>query len=41
MIFWFAGFIALAVDVGDFVGCSHWSVCQGLQAAVAFGAFNW
>ncbi|KAL5332709.1 membrane-associating domain-containing protein [Aspergillus crustosus] len=40
-IFWFAGFIALAVDVGDAYGCSHWSVCQGLQAAVAFGAFNW
>lgn len=42
MIFWFAGFIALAVDLGDVSGvCSHWSPCQGLQAAAAFGAFNW
>ncbi|KAL4915583.1 marvel domain-containing protein [Aspergillus aurantiobrunneus] len=42
MIFWFAGFIALAVDLGDVSAfCSHSSVCQGLQAAAAFGAFNW
>ncbi|KAL4959882.1 MARVEL domain-containing protein [Aspergillus stella-maris] len=41
MIFWFAGFIALAVDVSDSHLCSHWSVCQGLQAATAFGAFEW
>ncbi|KAL3470395.1 membrane-associating domain-containing protein [Aspergillus californicus] len=41
MIFWFAGFIALAVDLGDTHGCSDNSVCQGLQAAAAFGAFNW
>ncbi|KAL4788424.1 membrane-associating domain-containing protein [Aspergillus varians] len=41
MIFWFAGFIALAVDLGDVVGCSHSSVCQGVQAAAVFGAFNW
>ncbi|KAL4947957.1 membrane-associating domain-containing protein [Aspergillus filifer] len=41
MIFWFAGFIALAVDVGDIPGCSRWSVCQELQAATAFGAFDW
>ncbi|KAL2863469.1 MARVEL domain-containing protein [Aspergillus lucknowensis] len=41
MIFWFAGFIALAVDLGDVPGCSHYSVCQGLQAAAAFGAFDW
>lgn len=42
MIFWFAGFIALAVDLGDVSEfCSDWSPCQGLQAAAAFGAFNW
>ncbi|KAL4991583.1 membrane-associating domain-containing protein [Aspergillus falconensis] len=41
MIFWFAGFIALAVDLGDAHGCSSWSPCRGLQAAAAFGAFNW
>ncbi|KAL2802881.1 marvel domain-containing protein [Aspergillus granulosus] len=41
MIFWFAGFIALAVYVGDLDDCSEHSVCQGLQAAAAFGAFNW
>ncbi|KAL4927810.1 MARVEL domain-containing protein [Aspergillus undulatus] len=41
MIFWFAGFIALAVAVGDVSFCSHFSVCQGLQAATAFGAFDW
>ncbi|KAL2830354.1 membrane-associating domain-containing protein [Aspergillus pseudoustus] len=41
MIFWFAGFIALAVSIGDIPGCSDYSVCQGLQAAAAFGAFNW
>ncbi|KAJ0413738.1 marvel domain-containing protein [Aspergillus carlsbadensis] len=44
MIFWFAGFIALAVAIGDFndyLECSDYSWCQGLQAAAAFGAFNW
>ncbi|KAI9372382.1 marvel domain-containing protein [Aspergillus egyptiacus] len=49
MIFWFAGFIALAVDLGDLddgsgmfgFSCSDHSFCQGLQAAAAFGAFNW
>ncbi|KAL4886360.1 marvel domain-containing protein [Aspergillus karnatakaensis] len=42
-IFWFAGFIALAVDVGRIPDgwCSRSSLCQELQAATAFGAFNW
>ncbi|TVY85597.1 hypothetical protein LAWI1_G008674, partial [Lachnellula willkommii] len=41
MIFWFAGFIALAVLLGD-LGCgSHWGVCRAAEAAVVFGAFEW
>lgn len=41
MIFWFAGFIALAADIGDTQGCSKGSLCREIQAATAFGAFNW
>ena len=45
MLFWFSGFIALAVWLSD-VGCSDTrasgaKVCQELNAATAFGAFNW
>ena len=41
MLFWFAGFIALAVFVQDhFVVCSG-SVCGSLTAAIIFGAFEW
>ncbi|TVY51374.1 hypothetical protein LCER1_G007744 [Lachnellula cervina] len=41
MIFWFAGFIALAVLLGD-LGCGrHWGVCRAAEAAVVFGAFEW
>ncbi|KAF2155880.1 hypothetical protein K461DRAFT_274920 [Myriangium duriaei CBS 260.36] len=43
MIFWFAGFIALAVLLSD-SGCdrAHGNgVCSELQAAAVFGAFNW
>ncbi|TVY32621.1 hypothetical protein LSUB1_G008375 [Lachnellula subtilissima] len=41
MIFWFAGFVALASLLGD-VGCArYWSVCRASEAAVVFGAFEW
>lgn len=40
MIFWFAGFIALAVFLPPTEAC-HWSRCSALQAAVVFGAFEW
>ena len=39
-IFWFAGFIALAVLIGV-PNCGTDSVCEALQASVAFGAFLW
>jgi hypothetical protein len=39
MIFWFAGFIALAVAIGGSVNCL--GVCGVLAAAAAFGAFLW
>lgn len=41
MIFWFAGFIALAADIGDPQRCSKVPLCREMQAAIAFGAFNW
>ncbi|TVY46843.1 hypothetical protein LOCC1_G003715 [Lachnellula occidentalis] len=41
MIFWFAGFVALAALLGD-LGCArYWSVCRAAEAAVVFGAFEW
>jgi len=43
MIFWFAGFIALAVLLTD-VGCTArhgWSVCKASIAADVFAAFEW
>lgn len=39
-IFWFAGFIALAVFIGV-PDCGSDTVCGSLQASVAFGAFLW
>ena len=39
-IFWFAGFIALAVFIGV-PDCGNNHVCGALQASVAFGAFLW
>src|SRR2546421_11464030 len=39
-IFWFAGFIALAVFIGV-PDCGNNHVCGALQARVAFGAFLW
>ncbi|KAI9886063.1 MAG: hypothetical protein M1823_002136 [Watsoniomyces obsoletus] len=40
MIFWFAGFIAVAVFVSDIIFCLR-NVCGCLKAAAAFGAFEW
>jgi hypothetical protein len=40
MIFWFAGFIALAVLLTDW-GCRRGSNCRASQAATVFGAFEW
>jgi hypothetical protein len=40
MIFWFAGFIALAASLPPARGC-QWTVCNELQAATVFGAFEW
>lgn len=39
MIFWFAGFIALAVFLADRVCFGH--VCSAAKAAAVFGAFEW
>ena len=41
MIFWFAGFIAMAVLWTD-IGCgSHSGPCGAGTAAIVFGAFEW
>ena len=41
MIFWFAGFIALAVLLGD-SGCGRTAdVCRVAEAATVFGAIEW
>jgi len=41
MIFWFAGFIAMAVLLTD-VGCGrYWGVCRAAEAATVFAAFEW
>ena len=39
MIFWFAGFIALAVFLSDRVCFGH--VCSAAKAAAVFAAFEW
>lgn len=39
VLFWFAGFIALAVSLGGGF-CGH-SICGASSAASAFGAFEW
>jgi hypothetical protein len=39
MVFWFAGFLALAVWLGNRVCFGH--VCSAAKAATAFGAFAW
>jgi len=40
-LFWFAGFIALAVLVGGPVNCGGDSFCGAIEASIAFGAFLW
>jgi len=40
MIFWFAGFIALAVLLTG-VRCRRWGPCQAAKAATVFAAFEW
>jgi len=42
MIFWFAGFVALAVLLNN-VGCGHstWGVCKASVAGDVFGALLW
>ncbi|KAL9111581.1 MAG: hypothetical protein Q9227_004069 [Pyrenula ochraceoflavens] len=40
MIFWFSGFIALAVFITNLLFCRG-NVCRAAQAATAFGAFSW
>lgn len=39
-LFWFAGSVAMAVVVGV-PHCGGYSLCQSLQAAIAFGFFLW
>ncbi|KAI9836136.1 MAG: hypothetical protein M1838_005135 [Thelocarpon superellum] len=39
-IFWFAGFIAMAVYIGQLLICNG-AVCSGLRAAAAFGGLEW
>lgn len=41
MIFWFAGFIAFSVLIGDSGCSSFFSFCRVSQAAAVFGAFEW
>jgi len=40
MIFWFAGFIALAVFLTG-IRCYHWGPCRAAKAATVFAAFEW
>ncbi|KAL1998013.1 hypothetical protein VTN02DRAFT_204 [Thermoascus thermophilus] len=41
MIFWFAGFIALAALLPGPGWCSKFGPCRALEAATVFGAFAW
>lgn len=40
MIFWFAGFIALAAMTGGW-GCGSFGPCRAAIAAAVFGAIEW
>jgi hypothetical protein len=40
MVFWFGGFIALAVYVTAFLSCIG-SVCSAAQAATTFASLDW
>ncbi|EEP79237.1 conserved hypothetical protein [Uncinocarpus reesii 1704] len=41
MIFWFAGFIALAARIPTNSDCNGNPICGSYKAATAFGAFEW
>ncbi|KLJ06289.1 hypothetical protein EMPG_10273 [Blastomyces silverae] len=41
LLFWFAGFIAVAAVLPPASLCKLSSVCKGMQAATVFGAFEW
>ncbi|KAI5210585.1 hypothetical protein E4T39_00108 [Aureobasidium subglaciale] len=40
MLFWFAGFIAAAVFLGDLITCAG-KACSSARAATVFAAFEW
>jgi len=41
MLFWFAGWVAVAAMLGD-AGCSdHWGPCRSATAGDVFAAFEW
>lgn len=41
MIFWFAGFVALAVYISEDTDCGGGKICNTAKAACVFAAFNW
>jgi hypothetical protein len=41
MIFWFAGFIAVAVALPSPSYCNLFTFCKATTAATVFGAFSW
>ncbi|OXV06418.1 hypothetical protein Egran_05814 [Elaphomyces granulatus] len=41
MIFWFAGFIAVAAQIYSPSECTHFNYCRTAQGAAALGAFEW
>ncbi|KKZ63202.1 hypothetical protein EMCG_02407 [[Emmonsia] crescens] len=41
LLFWFAGFIAVAAILPPSQLCKHSAICKALQAATVFGAFEW
>lgn len=41
MVFWFAGFIALAVDINRMKCIGVSCAISAARAAAAFGAFEW
>jgi occludin/MAL family lipid-associated protein len=41
MIFWFAGFFAVAAQIFSVSDCKDYSVCRTAQGAAALGGFEW
>ncbi|EEH37683.1 hypothetical protein PAAG_08101 [Paracoccidioides lutzii Pb01] len=41
LLFWFAGFIALAASLPPAGLCKYYTICKALQAATVFSAFEW